>query len=194
MHKISAHSITQSLIDNGVISNESRELYEFGINQMIVSIVNLIITLVIGLCFHMVWQLFVFMLTYIPLRKFCGGIHAQTQLRCYIASIVMLCTVCILLKYVNFSTIMLIISYLISASAIVILSPVEDLNKPLDNDEHKVYKKISIIVLIVESLIAWIVYSLKLVVLSQSILLVFDCIFVMLIMGCFKNKMIKDKP
>jgi len=192
MLKLSAHSIAQSLIDNGIIENESRELYEFGINQMIVSIINLFITLVIGLCFHMVWQLFLFMLTYIPLRKFSGGIHAQTQFRCYIASIVMLCLVCLILKYLNISIVALIIIYSISAFTIVFLSPIEDQNKPLDIEEHKVYKKISIILLIIESLFAWVFYSIGLVSVAQCMLLVFDCIFVMLILGHIK-KIKRDK-
>ena len=82
--------IAESLTNSGVITTEDRELYEYGLHHGLLMIINLLTTVVIGLLFKMVWQSFVFMIAYIPLRTYAGGYHAKTQFRCYLLSIVIM--------------------------------------------------------------------------------------------------------
>ena len=47
--------ITERLIVNGAIRAEERELYEYGLQQGLLIIVNMLTTIVISFLFKMVW-------------------------------------------------------------------------------------------------------------------------------------------
>lgn len=136
-----AGKIVNNLVHSNVIKEEDAEIYIYGINQILVSVLNVSSALIIGLLFGTLLEIAVFMAAYIPLRSFAGGYHAKTPLRCYIYSLIMLVIVSMDLKYLN----MEIWGYYAVLSAtvliVLVLSPVEDRNKPLDEIEHKVYKK-----------------------------------------------------
>lgn len=133
-----------------VVKAEDAEIYIYGINQILVSVVNVLSALIIGLIFDVFCEIAVFMVAYIPLRSFAGGFHAKTPLRCYIFSIIMLIVVSTGIKY-PFLTEWVYCAVLVASFVIVlILSPIEDKNKPLDELENKVYKKRTIIIAAIE--------------------------------------------
>lgn len=133
-----------------VVKAEDAEIYIYGINQILVSVLNVSTALIIGSIFGAFFEIAVFMAAYIPLRSFAGGFHAKTPLRCYIFSVIMLIGVSIGFKYLH---LIAWVYYAILAAAFVIvlvLSPVEDKNKPLDDLEYKVYKRRAIIIAVIE--------------------------------------------
>lgn len=97
--------------------------------------------LIIGWIFGVVLEIAAFMAAYIPLRSFTGGYHAKTPLRCYFFSVVMLIIVSIGIKYYSAPDLAYVIAFLAGLFIVVILSPIEDKNKPLDETENKIYKK-----------------------------------------------------
>ena len=97
--------------------------------------------LYVGLIFGVFPEIAVFMAAYIPLRSFAGGYHAKTPLSCYVFSVIMLIVVSIGLKYLHLAD-WVYYAVLVAATLVVlVLSPVEDRNKPLAEIEQKVYKK-----------------------------------------------------
>ena len=142
--------ITNRLIESGAISAEDKDIYEYGLKHICDMFLNIMTTLVIGFIFGMIWQSIIFMVSYIPLRSYAGGYHARTQLRCYIFSVVL--TVCVLLsiKYIPYSNILFISLTIISGIVIFIFAPIGDENKPLDENETKVFKKRTRIILFIE--------------------------------------------
>lgn len=136
-----AGKIGNNLVHSGVIKEEDAEIYIYGINQILTSVLNVSSALIIGLIFGVFSEIAVFMAAYIPLRSFAGGYHAKTPLRCYVFSVIMLIVVSIGLKYLHIADCVYYAVLVAATLVVLVLSPVEDRNKPLDEIEQKVYKK-----------------------------------------------------
>lgn len=93
-----SHKIADNLVRSNVIREEDAEIYIYGINQILVSVLNVSSALIIGWIFGVVLEIAVFMAAYIPLRTFTGGYHAKTPLRCYFFSVMMLIIVSVGIK------------------------------------------------------------------------------------------------
>lgn len=172
---------------SNVIKEEDAEIYIYGINQILVSVLNVSSALIIGWIVGVVFEIAVFMAAYIPLRSFAGGYHAKTSLRCYIFSDIMLIVVSIGIKYLLVTDLVYYIALVIGIFIVLILSPVEDKNKPLDEAEHKVYKRRTIIVASAEFLLFLLLKLLGLNNFLVSIIYSFVVLSFMLITGKVKN-------
>lgn len=173
--------------NNHIIEHDDRELYVYGFNQGLNILLNLITTLVVGLLFHNVLELAIFIAAYIPLRSFAGGYHAKTPVRCYIFSIILILVFVLATKYVHFTIFICSIIIVVSSMIVLYLAPVEDKNKPLDECEQNVYRKKSLIILTVEVCL-WFFMSLILHKYEAIIPSVFITEAVMLILGKAKNR------
>lgn len=138
--------IGNDLVRSNVVKEEDAEIYIYGINQILTSVLNVSSALIIGLIFGTFFEVAVFMAAYIPLRLFAGGYHAKTPLRCYIFSVIMLIIVSIGMKYLHLTEWAYYAVLAAAALVVIVLSPVEDRNKPLDEIEHKVYKRRAIFI------------------------------------------------
>lgn len=151
--------IGNNLVHSNVIKEEDAEIYIYGINQILVSVLNVSSALIIGLIFGVFFEIAVFMAAYIPLRSFAGGYHAKTPLRCYVFSVIMLIIVSIGMKYLYMANWVYYVVLAAATIVVFVLAPVEDRNKPLDDLEHKVYKKRTVIIAAIE-LVACVVFKL----------------------------------
>lgn len=183
-----AEKIGNDLVHSSVIKEEDAEIYIYGINQILVSVLNVSSALIIGLIFGVFFEIAVFMAAYIPLRSFAGGYHAKTPLRCYIFSLIMLIVVSIGMKYLYMTEWVYYVVLAAAASVVLILSPVEDRNKPLDETEHKVYKKRTVLIMTVELVIALLLKLAVLDTLFVAIAYSFIVLSLMLIAGKAKNR------
>lgn len=136
------------LVANGSIHEDDKDLYIFGIEQGLFIALNMATTFLVSLYFSMVWQGLLFLLCYFSLRSYSGGYHAGTSFRCYLVSTA-ITVLFFLLFALSFSWPPLIMPVLGVASAVVVLllSPLESVNKPLDALEKTTYKKRSVVVL-----------------------------------------------
>lgn len=141
-------NITEQLIENGTIKPEDKDIYSYGVEQSFVILMNLVTTLVIGLCFGMIWQSIIYMIIYLPLRSFAGGYHARTVLRCYIFGIILAIADLSINKLIPATDLVISIMTLLAGIIIFILAPVETANKPLDHTELSVYRKRTRIILL----------------------------------------------
>ena len=181
--------ITDKLEANGTISKSNRELYEYGLRQMMLSFVNIITTLLIGIAMGMILEAVIFTCAYIPLRVFAGGYHAKTPQRCWAISAIILIFNLLVIKCVSvFSNWILVLS-LIAFVGIFILSPVDNCNNPLDEIENKRYRLTSRIILLFELLILIVLFVLDVEYISYCIELVWISLSFMLTIGIAKKKL-----
>ncbi len=180
--------IGENLVRSDVVKAEDAEIYIYGINQILVSVVNVLSALIIGLIFGVFFEIAVFMAAYIPLRSFAGGFHAKTPLRCYIFSIIMLIVVSIGLRYLSMAMWVYYAVLAVAFIIVLVLSPVEDKNKPLDDLEYKVYKKRAIIIAAIELTVSILLKLIGLDSLFIAVVYSFAVLSFMLIAGLFKNK------
>ncbi|NYB75002.1 accessory gene regulator B family protein [Sedimentibacter hydroxybenzoicus DSM 7310] len=160
---------TNLMVQNEIISSEDREIYAYGLRQGFILFINILTTLLIGFVFNKTTETIVFLAAYIPLRIYTGGYHARTQIGCYVFSIVMIISVLLAIEFIPWTNFICITISIVSALIIYILSPVEDMNKPLDAAEVKVYGKKARIILGLELgvLVLLMTFGMKSVVVSM---------------------------
>ena len=182
-----SHKIGDDLVRSGVVKEEDAEVYIYGINQILAYVFNAFSSLIIGLIFGVIFEIIIFMAAYIPLRSFAGGYHAKTPLRCYVFSVITLIVVSIGLKYLHLAD-WVYYAVLVAATLVVlVLFPVEDRNKPLDEIEHRVYKKLTILIAATELLIGIVLKLMGMDNLFVAVVYSFVVLSFMLVAGKVKN-------
>lgn len=163
---------------------------------MLTMILNILITdvtmLAIGIVMRMVWECIMFWIIYKILRKYCGGFHFSTSLRCYLSSCVMCPAVLCSIRFIPYN--MIIFSVLAAASAIIllILSPIAALTKPLDPAEISVFGKIARIITIISLLLYIAFVFLQLYTAAKIIVLDLMCVAVFAVWGKLQLKFRKQ--
>lgn len=148
-----ADTITKKLQENNSISSEQYEICRFGVQQGLTILLNAVTVIVIGAVMKELWQAILFMVLYAPLRSNAGGYHARTATRCYVYSILLMIAVLLAMKYLFIPIFICIIALAISCAVILIISPVEDANKPLEGVEQAIYKKRTYVVTVLEAIV-----------------------------------------
>jgi accessory gene regulator B len=147
-------SLTTRMISAGVVKEEDRDVYQYSIEVVTALIVNIVSTFILFVVFGRLLECIIFFAVFSPLRTYSGGYHASTHLKCYLLSMAMMLIVIFCLSIISESAYYMISAVLglFSTLTIFMFSPVEDKNRPLDEKEVKVYRKISLRVLAVEGL------------------------------------------
>lgn len=143
-----SNQIVNKWITEGIISPDHVESYKYGLELLLSSLINLTIMLLISAFFHQVNKLWLYLLSFIPLRMFAGGYHANSHLCCTILNSFLYLIALIIfewfpLKYISISLLIMSLSSLIIVS---IFSPVQSPNKPLSDSEQLLYRRISLII------------------------------------------------
>jgi accessory gene regulator B len=129
------------LVINQLIAKEDKELYVYGLRQGFLLVLNIASVLLLALALDLFWQSMVFLAGYYPLRTYAGGYHAKSPLKCYACSLILIVTVLGLMRHLEWSSGMLIISALAATSILVLLAPMQADKKPLDESERCLYRR-----------------------------------------------------
>lgn len=179
------------LQDNGIIQSENRKICEYGVRQLFTILLNIISDVFIGILFGMVSESIIFLIAYMSLRRFAGGFHSRTPILCYVYSMIIIAgNLWIVKVWLSDKIIISIFLLLIGSALIFLLSPVEDMNKPLDMLEYKVYQKKCFLILIIE-IICYAIISL--VNLRKAAVMISAAVFnlgLIVLLGKVKNKLI----
>lgn len=182
-----SRKIVNDLTRSDIVKAEDAEIYIYGINQILMYSINISSALIIGLIFGKFFEAAVFIVAYCSLRSFAGGYHAKTPLRCYVFSVIMLIIVLVGIKYLYLTEWMYYVVLLAAALVVIVLSPVEDKNKPLDEIDHRVYKKRTILIAATELLIGIVLKLTGLDNLFVAVVYSFVVLSFMLVAGKVKN-------
>lgn len=152
------NNISKKMVDRllrkKMIEQEDYEIYLFGLSQLLVTLLDLITCVAIGIIFHSLLQTILFLVAFMLLRSCAGGYHASTPLRCYLLTVCMITVVVATLKYIEWN-VWILLGMLIGAGVIILLlAPVDTENKPIDGVEYVYFRKMTIRVLFIEVLLA----------------------------------------
>ncbi|WP_337934794.1 accessory gene regulator B family protein [Jutongia sp.] len=135
-----AKRIVDRLIIKGYVVEKQRNIYEYGVRQMIMYFGDLVGILIIGMYENAVWETLGIAVLFMLLQRYAGSYHAPVRWLCYVGSMVMI--IASVEGYLTLLDQEINIWFLfILAGGIVFLSPVENKNKPLDEKGKKVYKR-----------------------------------------------------
>lgn len=144
---MNSETVSKKFLDYAIrhkyIRDEQYEEYLYILTMLLNILITDVTMLAIGFAMHMVWECALFWAVYKILRKYCGGLHFSTSLKCYLSSCVMCPIVLGIIKFVPFNVIVFTSLAVASTIFLFIFSPVEAVNKPLDEKEVVIFGKIA---------------------------------------------------
>lgn len=153
--------LVNAMREYGIVKDDdSYEIVRFGAEILIMKILFLFITILVGFLTSSLIEIIIFMLTFQPLRMYCGGYHAETKISCAVSSVLMMISVVVLNKVISATILPMfpVIAILVSSIIILYFAPLGSPNKPLDEDEKTVYKKRARFILIIILIVAVIAF------------------------------------
>lgn len=129
--------IVNDAVQMGIICKDSVEDYVYGLSAFINTAVNIISALMLGIIVDMLFEIILFLIVFQSLRKFVGGSHSKTALRCYISTFITYGLVLYIIRSYSLDVSTTTICMLISSIIMFIFAPVEAIKKPLDIKERK---------------------------------------------------------
>lgn len=149
-----ANNITNYLICKKVIKDDGREIYQYGFEQVFSSLLNIATMLLLGIILGIIYQSLVLILSFMALRSYSGGYHANTPLQCYLLTVMSISAALSIMKFITIDRFICLGLLVLSSVVILLLSPIGTANKPLDEIEKIIYRKKTIIVWSVETCVA----------------------------------------
>lgn len=187
---ILGRNISLFLCRNNIISEQDLEIYQYGFETIISTVLGFMITLLIGFILDMQLLSVLYYVIFVFLRQLTGGYHADTYLKCNtIFAIITFITLGItkLLHITGkYSLIFLMILTIFSLLIIWRYAPVENPNKPLDSEQIMRNHKMSLLLSVSLSLLSFILYF-AMAEVSLLITLTMFCVSLLIIISKLKK-------
>lgn len=134
------------LFSSGVIDEADQALYEYALNTVLSGVLHFGTCIALGAAFGITPASLALFIPFIIIRKFAGGFHASTPLKCYLFSVATNIFLLAVVKWLPLNIAWIYYILLILPLAIVVFfSPIDTPEKPLNTKEKKVFKAISIV-------------------------------------------------
>lgn len=138
-----SNKISLALLKSNAINQDELNVYAYGIQLLILSVIDWCITFLFMLLIDEIYLSIAYLSVFFIMRRHCGGYHAETHMRCIVISnIVYVFSVLISanMHYGNFTT-LLFIGEIMNFVMIHKFSPAEHPNKPIPISELARHKK-----------------------------------------------------
>ena len=156
--------ITNILVKSNVINSDDEDIYIYGFELCISTVISLLILLAIAIISGMYLESIMFYMVFCLTRLYCGGLHADTYLKCKILFAVTLSFTLFsyhMLKNIAIKPFVWIVVLVVSSVIIILVSPVDNPNKELTASDKRKAKKNTIIILLVWLLVTHIMIHFK---------------------------------
>lgn len=135
--------ITRWLIKNGAINDIDKELYEYALYSMLITISPLLVVIIIGIGMGTLLEGVLLIIPFMCIRKFSGGYHAKNVGICFVSSCGILIVCMYLAANLPYAWWITVVT-LLSVLSLCINSPIDSENRRLDDIEKRRCKKITI--------------------------------------------------
>lgn len=180
------------LIRAGIIAETDADVYVYGFFQLAMMLLNIVTTLLLGVLFQLLIPCILLNLSYIPLRINAGGHHADSPMKCYINSSIMIAALLAVIKWIPIHPAISAVLFALSGIVTWILAPVEAENNPWDDTEKLVYRRRAKVILVIETVIFTISLIFMKSWVSETIMLGIFTESLILLIGALKNHQIKS--
>lgn len=180
------------LSKNQNISKDDEELYEYATKIVVHGIINIVVSILIGMSVGLLKECICLFITFFILRKFTGGLHVSKYIYCLISSIILMIFSLFIIKYLEHNSyqILFLVALIVSTILIWIFSPIDNKRKELSIKEKKVYKYFSIILSAIFLLVVLILlYNNFIIAYSFGMGIIITSL--LLILATFKDKLLQ---
>lgn len=138
--------LSKHLLSHNTITEELFEIYVYGFELLISSLMSTSIVLIVGMLLRRIPETIIFLITFVLLRSFTGGYHANSYLLCTLVTFLSYGFVLFLSEFIKVSINAYIILALAGLVLLLKMAPVEHPNKKLSFAKKRRFKIISIII------------------------------------------------
>ena len=155
--------LADMIVESDRYDSAEKEIIVYGLTSAVEQVVVILATVVLGVLFGLIFESFVFLVSFSMIRMYAGGYHCEKSTHCYIISCGIMMVVLVIVKYtpMAYSTLFSVILLLIAVPIIIKFAPVGATNKPLDDMEKKHYRKRTFFYLSVECCIIFILFIVR---------------------------------
>ena len=160
-----AYMISDFFIRKNIIEEKQREICRYGYEVILSTILGGLLVIGISLLVGQLEAGIIFLLIFSSVRKFCGGYHADSYIKCNLVLIL------VLLVYLGIIRMMLsdnptvpvmcVMMYLLYMACIIAYAPIDNENKRLSGYEKIKYRRISLIIGVIVGMVSAILYIVK---------------------------------
>lgn len=186
MNKL-AKILANYVIQKGAVKEDEKTVYEYGFLITLEAVLCLITCFGISLILHTISECILFFIIFIPLRSYAGGLHLDNYWSCFSLSCLTFFAIMMIDKYFDFPTYFTFVAFLLLAMAVYNMYPVENINREVDTDEDKQFKKRLQQFLVIDSIMAIIFFVLKRNTYMQTITMTFLMVTITMAIGKHKN-------
>lgn len=142
-----ANIIVDWLINCKVVKKTDKELYNYAVYSVLLSLYPLALAVGFGICMGCVRQSATIIMPFVIIRKFSGGYHTKHAWSCLIWSCLLLLSCIVISFYIKcgWGTVLITVGATVS---LVCFSPIDNENRPLNKEEHSRYKRITTVLAI----------------------------------------------
>lgn len=153
-----SNQITKSLLKRNVISDEEKELYDYGLFMMISYMVFFLISILFGIVLNILISSILFYISFCLVRNFAGGIHANSEIKCDIITTISILISEILIKiFIDYSLVSLaFVMLIISSVCLCIFKPVTTSQKEISQQEKLHFHKKVVILSVLAVIISFV--------------------------------------
>lgn len=176
------------VIQKGTVKEDEREMYEYGFQIAIEAALCVVTCLGISLILHTIPEGILFFVIFVPLRSYAGGLHLNNYWSCFSLSCLTFFAIMISGKYLMISIYLALVIVLFLELAVYKMYPVENINRVVDIDEDKQFKKRLQLFLLIDGIIAIICTIFGWRTYMQTIALTFFMVTITMAIGKLKNQ------
>ena len=132
-----AGAVTDWLIRCEVVKETDKELYQYAVYSVFLSLSPLLLAAGVGACMGRIRESVMIIIPFVIIRKFSGGYHTEHAWSCLIGSCYVKCG-----KEIAFLT-------AVASVSLTCFSPIDNKNRLLNQNEKCLYKKITAVLVII---------------------------------------------
>lgn len=179
--------LTEILYKERMIDEDDFEICKYGIQISMANLFNFFIAFGMGIIFHAVSEIGIFYVVFVTLRFFCGGYHSDSYGKCFslfaLTCLVYIAMVEGIVIFIESSGILLAAVLLMLGICILVKAPIEHDNRPFEEKERKHFRKRSIQIYLLWSVVGIVLCALRAERLSAGLTSVFIIILVYMMKG-----------
>ncbi len=156
-----ANIIADWLISCKVVEETDKELYSYAVHSILLSLSPLALAIGFGICMGCVRQSVMIIMPFVIIRKFSGGYHTKHAWSCLIWSCLLL-LLCITISFYIKCGWEIALVTVGAAVSLILNSPIDNVNRELDQEEHHRYKKITTVLVLVFALTTVLLFECRL--------------------------------
>lgn len=146
--------LTNYIIRKGMVDETDREIYEYGFQIAMELGIFVFFCILLSVITGMIKEGILFFIIFAPLRSYAGGLHLEKYASCLVLSCLTFGGILLVVKYIKVPVILSLILLILLELVVYLLYPVENVNRVVDKEENRYFKKRLRIFLVADTIIA----------------------------------------